>query len=515
MTRAAAIAATLLLAGCGKTGLIFGETAGSDADADSDADTDVDGDTDTGIPATVWVRSAGGPGEDRASHVATAADGTSIAVGSFEQTAVFGEGEPGEIALAAAGGKDVFVAAYGPDGALLWAERAGSAGIDTVLGADAFADGTSIVTGQVEGDAVFGEGEANETTLPWGDEEYAFFAAWYAADGGLIEVVSEAGGAGAAGYAAAALEDGSAIVVGIFVGSILLGEGEPGEVELTATPGCQQGFFARYDPSRSLVFARATDGDGNLFPYDVVAYPDGSFAMAGAFSGTLVLGSGEPNEATLYQSNIGLVVARFDPDGALAWAVTANGLPQGDGGRARAIGEFGDGGVTVAGDYSWAVTFGQGEPNQTTLTGYLGGMFTAAYEPDGSLAWAVKAGKGSGHALASMEGAAGPIYAAGQFGWSDGTITFGAETSGECVLATAGGFDVALARYDAEGAVIWTRAMGGIGTERPSALAALTDDSPVLVGSFEDAAAFDLGQPADDTVVSAGDRDMFIARLAP
>lgn len=493
-----------------------GDGTGSDGDSDTDANTDAD--TDTEAPAVVWVRSAGGPGADRASHVATAADGTSIAVGSFEATAVFGEGETGETALIAAGDRDLFMAAFGPDGALRWAKRAGGAGYDDARCVSVFADSSSVITGLLHGAAVFGEGEPNETTLQFGDDDYAYFIAWYAADGGLLAVRSAvAGGSVAAGYAVAALGDGSVIVAGVFTDSIVLGEGEAGEVELTATPGNQQAFVARYDPSHTLAFARATDGDYDLYPFDVVALPGGSFALAGAFTGTVILGPGEANETTFTsEGGYDLLVARFGADGALAWARTAAAaaLPSPDD-KARAIGPFGADGVAVAGFYAKSVTFGDGESAETTLTGNGGGMFTAAYDPDGDLAWAVKAGKGQGYALSSVEGAAGPIYAAGLFGAFYDTITFGADGPDECTLVGVGGDDIALAKYDGEGGVLWARAMGGEGDEELGALSVLPDGSPVLVGSFMAEAVFDLGQPADDTVVSAGDRDAFIARLAP
>jgi hypothetical protein len=523
MKRIAAIAfAVSLVAGCAKTAPVRLDPGGPDADTDADGDGDSDtaGDSDTGseAPAAVWVRRAGGPGEEEAFDVAIAADGTSIAVGMFEQTAIFGQGEPNETALVSAGEEELFVAAYNATGALRWARRAGGAGADVARGVAAFADGSSVVTGYAGVGAVFGQGEPNETTIPWNSAPLVFFVAWYAADGGLLDVRCAAGEGVALGFSAAALEDGSAIVAGHLSDSVILGEGEPGETVLTAPPGTARLFVARYGPSHALVFARAMEGDGSAFPFDVAAFPDGSFALAGAFTDTLVLGPGEPNETTFVSDGgYDLLVARFGADGALAWARRSVGAaPQFDSDdKANAIGRLGAAGIVVSGFYGNSIIFAEGEPEETTLTGYLGGMFVAAYEADGALAWAVKAGKGQGYALASVEGEAGPIYAAGLFGGFDDTMTFGAGTPEECTLATAGEDDIALARYDSSGGVVWARSMGGVGDEKLGALAAMPGGSPVLVGTFEETAKFDLGLPAEDTIVSAGASDLFIARIAP
>ena len=52
-------------------------------------------------------------------------DGSSLVTGMFGGTATFGPGEPEETTLTPAGGANIFVARYNPDGTLAWAKRAG------------------------------------------------------------------------------------------------------------------------------------------------------------------------------------------------------------------------------------------------------------------------------------------------------------------------------------------------------------------------------------------------------
>ena len=52
-------------------------------------------------------------------------DGSSLVTSFFWDTDTFGPGEPGQTLLTSAGGADIFVARYNPDGTLAWAKRAG------------------------------------------------------------------------------------------------------------------------------------------------------------------------------------------------------------------------------------------------------------------------------------------------------------------------------------------------------------------------------------------------------
>ena len=94
-----------------------------------------------------WVKRAGGTGSDEGLDLATASDGTTILVGAFEGTAVFGLGESSETILEADGGTDGFFAKFNPDGTIAWAKRIGGSGQDSVRGVSLLADGSFLVAG--------------------------------------------------------------------------------------------------------------------------------------------------------------------------------------------------------------------------------------------------------------------------------------------------------------------------------------------------------------------------------
>jgi Ca2+-binding RTX toxin-like protein len=112
----------------------------------------------------VWARQAGGTSFDRGRGIAVDNSGNSYVTGVFSGTATFGPGEANETTLTSAG-SDVFVAKYDSTGALVWAKQAGGTSEDSGQGIAVDGSGNSYVTGQFDGTATFGPGEANETTL--------------------------------------------------------------------------------------------------------------------------------------------------------------------------------------------------------------------------------------------------------------------------------------------------------------------------------------------------------------
>ena len=134
----------------------------------------------------VWAKGAGGVDWDYGSGIAALSDGSALVTGGFGGSATFGSGEAEETTLISAGGEDIFIARYNPDGTLAWAKRAGGREEQGDQGNDiaTFADGSALVTGCFWGSATFGSGEAGETTLTAADA-YQIFIALYNSDGTL------------------------------------------------------------------------------------------------------------------------------------------------------------------------------------------------------------------------------------------------------------------------------------------------------------------------------------------
>ena len=122
--------------------------------------------------------------------------------------------------------------------------------------------------------------------------------------------------------------------------------------------------------------------------------------MTGWFQGTATFGPGESNETQLATTSNSMFLAKYNSDGTLAWATHPTGL-SGDH-NAYAIAVDGSGNSYVTGRFSNTTIFG---PGVSLTSGGATDIFVAKYDTNGTLAWAKRAGGGSGvfhegHAIA-------------------------------------------------------------------------------------------------------------------
>ncbi len=465
----------------------------------------------------VWAKGAGGGGRDSGFGIAVMPDGSALVTGSFQKTAIFGKGESGETALTSAGGSDIFVAKYSPDGTLAWAKRAGSTeNLESGEDIAVLPDGSALVTGDFHSTATFGQGESGETVLPW-VWSYDIFVAKYNADGTLAWAKAAGGTSADVSYGIAALPDGSAVATGSFYGTATFNPGESCETTLTSA-GTFDIFIARYNPDGSLAWAKRAGGSHYFGDWGlgIAALDDGSALVTGYFSDTAMFGQGESNEttlATLVSDDSDIFVARYNPDGTLAWAKRAGAIDTGDAGRDIAI--LPDGTAFVTGYFWTTATFGPGESGETTLTSAgLRDMFIARYNPDGTLAWAKRAGGSSfwdeGNGIAVL-----PDGSALVTGFFYGTATFGPGETGETILTSAGNSDVYVARYYPDGRLDWVKQAGSSMHAFAYGIGVLPDESALITGDFQyPTITFGPGESGETTLTSANGYDIFVAKFA-
>lgn len=351
-----------------------------------------------------WVTTVGGSENEIVLNLTALPDGSSLITGTFHGTTLVGDPTRNAIELTVAGGQgwDVFLARLDPFGEPVWAVREGGVLGESSVSVDALADGTSFIAGEFSGSAVFGAGGPNETALtsttPGTQDGYA---CKYSPEGRLMcaihvsrsELIDQC-------HSVSAFPDGSFLVTGFFQGSSTFGLGEPNETTLISN-GEADIFVARYNQDCTLEWVFNVGGTIDDTPDRVVAMSDGSFFLAGEFYAQITLGAGEPNETVLVskgKSDIfpdgfsDIFLARYNADRTLAWAVRAGS----DSEYWETIGSISalpDGRCFMAGTFGDYATFGPGEINQTDLTSYgCWDAFIAAFNQDGTLAWATNAG---------------------------------------------------------------------------------------------------------------------------
>ncbi len=275
-----------------------------------------------------WARAVAPTGslsKARGLGIAIAADGSVIGTGYFVGQAVLAEGSPAETTLQSSGEKNVFLVRYNSTGQLVWARCEGGPASTMGVSLAVLPDDSFVVLGTFAGEACFGQGEENETTLvPLGSA--SVFLARFDADGLLrwaidLGMKGDAAGASRVGL----LGNGDLAVTGVIQnGSMPAGDGE----DVSPVEVADQGLFlARYTAQGSHVWTRVilTESSQNSLR-GVAELSDGTLAAAGHFSGTAVFAAGEPGETSLqgYSPQTGFL-ASWTADGEFLWALRQGG----------------------------------------------------------------------------------------------------------------------------------------------------------------------------------------------
>ncbi|MCK4720895.1 hypothetical protein KAU08_09555, partial [bacterium] len=331
-------------------------------------------------------------------------------------------------------------------------------------------------------------------------------------EGNLIWAKSGGGNDIDKATAITSLSDESVVITGHIRTSSIFGKGEPNQTVLTSA-GHRDVFFARYNPDGTLAWAKRAGGSITDYGWGITALSDDSTVATGWFYSTpTIFGQGEPNQTSLTPVGRGDVyIARFNPDGTLAWVTSAGG-PDNDGGFG--IITLSDDSTVVTGTFRESAIFGQGEPNHTVITSAGNtDAYVARYNTDGTLAWAKRAGgvgfdRGYGITALSNDS----TVVTGQFG---GSAIFGEGEPNETVLNALNSCNIFIAWYNPDGTLAWAK--GAVETDWTlgNGITTLSDNSTVLSGGFRESATFGKGDPNQTVLTSDGDYDVFVVRYDP
>ncbi len=394
-----------------------------------------------------WAKRAVCTDGGRGNGITTLSDDSTVVTGDFSGSATFGKGEANETVLVSYGIQDIFVARYNPDGTLAWAKRAGGTYYygDWGRGITTLSDDSIVVSGAFCDTAIFGEGEANETVLvsPAGGLHHDIFVARYNPDGTLAWAKRAGEASFDSSHGITTLSDDSTVMTGSFCQSATFGEGEANETVLESY-GNRDIFVARYNPDGTLIWAKragGTDVDGG---HGITTLSDDTTVVTGSYRGSAIFGEGEANETVLVSAEkADIFVARYNHDGTLVWAERAGGT---DSDYGRGITSLSGDSTVVTGRFNSTATFGEGEPNETVLVPDGDhDIFVARYNPDGTLAWAKRAGGESGdegNGITTLSDNSTVVTGA----FYD-SATFGEGEPNETVLVSDGEEDIFVARY--------------------------------------------------------------------
>jgi hypothetical protein len=236
----------------------------------------------------------------------------------------------------------------------------------------------------------------------------------------------------------------------------------------------------------------------------VALLPDGGAIVVGEFIYTVSFGA-----HVLEGEWVDAFVAKVGPTGEWLWAKRVGGEWEQ---RAQAVAVLEDGSAIVSGTCMRVTTFG-GDIDDLTCTETSDvDVFVAKIDADGTWLWANRMGAPSyGESVGGISVLTdGSAIITGRY---RGGATFG----GSALTLPPAGYntywDLYVAKIGADGSWLWATGMGGGGDEYHGGITVLSDDSAIVVGSFQGTASF-LGNAALSLVsAGSGSIDAVVAKL--
>lgn len=351
-----------------------------------------------GKPA--WLLSFGSEDYDSGNAIAVDSKGHVLIAGSFSRQVKLGERE-----LRSVGLRDLFLAKLDADGKVLWAQSAGGAEEDLGHSVAVDFDGNAVVTGYIEGSAIFGDEIVNGQG---GDD---MFLAKYDPAGKLQWVRRAGGGLTDFGRAVALDPGGYVYVTGVFQGTAAF------ERSRLVSRGNSDIFVAKYDRTGELHWVKQAGGMGEDRGYGIAADQTGAIYVTGSFVGAAVFGEKQRLSSA---GDRDVFLAKYDAAGTLLWVRQAGGNFLDEG---MAVATDAANNINVTGLFKRAATFGRTHVNSHSPGLLDKDAFVASYDGTGQLRWVQSiGGGGTDQGFGIAADLAGNVFVTGSIA---GTAGFG------------------------------------------------------------------------------------------
>jgi len=488
-------------------------------------------------PDWLWAKSVGGVYNEKVNSVAVDVSGNIYVAGDFtSDTLIFGS-----TTLTNASYDDfpdIFLAKYDANGNVLWAKSAGGKFGDEANSVAVDASGNIYVTGDFESPTI----TFDSTTLTNAGFNDIFLTK-YDANGNVLWAKSAGGKFGDEANSVAVDASGNIYVAGNISTPTFTFDSITSTLEEDMFS--DNIFLAKYDANGNVLWEKSVGGEGEDYASSVAVDVSGNIYVSGDFeSGALTFGS--TTLVNTSESHVDIFLAKYDANGNVLWAKSAGG--KGDD-EANSVAVDASGNIYVTGDFkSPTITFSSttfSNPEVYSIVMNVWGytyckisnnadLFLAKYDANGNVLWAKSAGsKGDDVAKSVAVDASGNTYLVGYF--SSHTLTFGsvtltnADNAGPIDIsvmsnANARVFrtnDIFLAKYDANGNVLWAKSAGGTddvvqwaksagGTDDDVAQSVAVDVSgnTYVAGKFQ-SPTLTIGY---DTLTNAGSFDIFLVK---
>jgi hypothetical protein len=443
-----------------------------------------------------WATKGGGAASDVGAKTCTDPSGNVFVAGYFSSTSI----NIGTVTINNSGisGSDGYVAKYNSAGVLQWTQRIGGSASEYITGI--CCDNTGRVY-------VYGNYNSSLISLPpytWGNPGSGTYNVYLACiDGaGVPQWLNGYGGTGSenSGRCAYSTSLSSIYIVGTYfdptltIGTTTLNN--------TSAAGKAETFFARFNNSGTLVWARSTGSSGcDDWGTAIALDPAGNPCILGNFSGSVLTPTtviGTTSLVSYGQQDI--YVTKWNNSGGFQWAKNLGSNGGGD--YPGGIQVDASSNIYISG-YFQGANLVAGTFSLSTYGGY--DAFVAKYNTAGTAQWANKIG-GSlddyGYDLAIDANA--NVYFGGTF--SGTVITVGTTTLAN--TSPGASTDAMVAKYNSSGTFVWANKSAGAGTEWTNGVASDAVGNVYVTGSFDGNTGF-----GTTTLSTSGNIDMFLSKI--
>lgn len=466
----------VVTAGCGRFGFSGtdptgdGSVGGDSVDGDSAA---IDDGAVPGVAGTV-VRTAsyGGTGNEEAYDITVASDGAIAITGTTDGGTFMIGGDT----IASAGGEDILIAVFEPDGTPRWARRIGAAGGDR--GQAIVVDSTALyVCGLWAGTVNFGGGNVTAAGM------WDVFIASYSMSDGSFRWLQRPGGAGADFcYDLALSPAGTTLAAtGYYEGTVNFGTGN------LVTAGQREAFVATYNATTGTVievrgFASPTNDSGQGIAYTA----SGNIVATGSQGTPIDFGGGVRGTTN------GSYLLELDGNLNHVWSIGLDAQTAFDVDVDRTRNR-----ILVASRSTTAVDLGMGPLPAAGGNDNL----ILSYDSARQLEWyRVFGGDQSDIGLGITTDSYGNAYSIGLGGTN---IDFGQGL----VMGNIGSQDIWVAAHDPHGTIRWGQMFGGTPQDRGYGAAIAPDGALYVSGRWAGSDDFGTG------MLTAQANDLFILRV--
>ena len=270
-------------------------------------------------------------------------------------------------------------------------------------------------------------------------------------------------------------------------------------------------FLAIAVHAQDLIWAKQAGGVDLDLGSNIAVDSNGNSYVVGVFGGAATFGE-DDDETTLTSTGLSSIfIAKYSAEGGLLWARETGVSSAAEAWSEIALDD--SGAIYMTSPFFDTMTLGAGEANETTIiSAGSEDIFIAKYTTDGALLWAKQAGgiernRSTEIGIDSL----GHSYISGFF---TGTATFGAGEANETTLNAAGSSDLFVARYDANGALVWVRQAGGEGFASGQGIAVDRSGNSYVTGWLGSSTTFGSGE-SNETTISTESIDIFLAKYDP